>query len=82
MSVGTHRVGGRYRLRDVLLHLPDGAVLVGDDLVKGFDCDFFQRIFLDGPACAVHCGAAWFKAADASPYDRPAAMVVPMDSPV
>lgn len=81
-TVRAHRVGGYYRFCDVLLHLPEETVAIGEYPIEGLDRDLLQQVFLDGPAGAVHDGAAGFKAADASPDDTFAAVVIPVDSPV
>lgn len=46
------------------------------------DGDLLEEFFFDGAAGAVHGGAAWFEAADASPDDAFAPVVVPVDAPV
>lgn len=81
-TVRAHRVGGYYRFCDVLLHLPEETVAIGEYPIEGLDRDLLQQVFLDDPAGAVHDGAAGFKAADASPDDTFAAVVIPVDSPV
>lgn len=81
-SVRAHRVGGRYRFCDVLMHLPDEAVPVVEHPVECLDHDILQEFFFHRSAGAVHGGAAGFKAADAPPDDVLAAVVVPVDAPV
>ena len=42
-TVRAHRVGGYYSFCNVLLHLPDEAVLVVEYLVERLGCDFMQE---------------------------------------
>lgn len=81
-TVRTHRVGGHYSFCDVLLYLPEETVAIGEYPIEGLDRDLWQWVFLDGSADAVHGSAAGFKAADASPDDALAAVVIPVDAPV
>ncbi len=81
-AIRAHRIGGRYCFCNVLLHLTDESILVSEYPVECLDRDLLQEVFFDGAAGAVQGGMAGFKAADASPYDAFAAMVVPVDTPV
>ena len=41
-TVRAHRVGGCYRLCDVLLHLPEETVAIGEYPIEGLDRDLLQ----------------------------------------